>query len=143
MFTRTVTWGDALLAKTVKHDPRGLARAVDSIHGVIGKQIGVRNSFSKLYAIEDTADMRHNDQWRAWLLLTAIGEDPEEWGIDASVVPSIHSDRLDTLRRLLTGSGHPSDYKGQVSHTAATSKPRPLRSRPSNRRGNAGPKSSR
>lgn len=40
-------------------------------------------------------------------------------------------------------ASQPSDYKGQVSHTAATSKPRPLRSRPSNRRGNAGPKSSR
>jgi len=97
---RVVTWGHALLA-TVVTTPGGLNKAVDRIRGCVGPQIGTRNSFSKLYRVTDPTKISLTDQWRAWLLLTAVGETPAEWDISETVVPAIHRDRTGTLERLL------------------------------------------
>ncbi len=37
--------------------------------------------------------------FRAWVILTALGEDPEEWGVPSSVVPNAFDP--DRLRELL------------------------------------------
>lgn len=132
MSTRTVTWGDALLVRTVKY-PGGLNQAVNRIRGALGPQIGVRNSFAKLYEINDPADLNDRDLWRAWLLLAAIQENPEEWGIDGSVIPGIHQDRVDTLNRLLAGKPKTSDYKSPVSLTTHPRGRLALRRGPANR----------
>jgi hypothetical protein len=108
MALRTVTWGDALLVHTVKHHPRGLQQAVENIRGTVGREIGVRNSFAKLYMTDDPEELTPKDQWRAWLLLTAINEKPADWGISDDVLPYIHRDRIGTLQRFLTGMEKPS-----------------------------------
>lgn len=86
MVTRTVTWGEGLVVEIFK-TPGGLKPVVDALIGELGPQIGVRNTFSKLFKVEDPAALDPKDRWRAWLLLTAIGHDPSDWGIDESAVP--------------------------------------------------------
>jgi hypothetical protein len=83
--TYRVTWGDFLYLQAAKHG--GLKSAVLRIRAEIGPQIGTRNAFSPLFEYESPAELRETDRWRAWLLLVAFGQDPNEWGIDDDCVP--------------------------------------------------------
>jgi hypothetical protein len=94
-----LTWGDALVLKV--HKTRvGLKPFVDSIQAAVGRHIGSRPTFAKLYDVESVDDLSEIEAYRAWLLLTAMGEDPDDWGVRASVVPQ--ATNVERLRELLT-----------------------------------------
>ena len=96
MSTRTVTWGEALVVEMFK-TPGGLKAAVDHITAVVGRTAGTRNTFAKLLRADDPSDLNSTDRWRAWLLLTAVGHNPDEWGLDSAEVVPGYID-TDTLR---------------------------------------------
>lgn len=83
---REVTWGGGLVVETFGV-AGGLRRIVDVIRQEVGPHIGVRNTFAKLYNVTDPDLLDERDQFRAWLLLSALGQDATEWGIDLTVVP--------------------------------------------------------
>ena len=101
MVTRTVTWGDALLVVAVKA-PGGLNQTVERIRKAVGANAGTRNSFAKLYRVDNPAELTPVDLWRAWLLLTAVGESPDDWGIAGDFIPTIFLNKPDELRTLLS-----------------------------------------
>lgn len=110
--TQTVqlTWGDALVLKV--HKTRvGLKPFVDAIQAAVGKNIGTRPTFAKLYEAQSVETMNELERYRAWLLLTAMGEDPDGWGVRAEVVPpAADIDRLcsvlaDNVRELVRHQG--------------------------------------
>lgn len=95
-FTKTVGWGEAIQLEVHFRSP-GLKPVVDAIHRAVGTSIGSRNTFAKLYECDD-APATDIERWRAWLLLTALGQDPVAWRIDDSVVPPAYDvERLRTL----------------------------------------------
>lgn len=101
--TRQVSWGDALVVELFK-TPGGLKAAVDRITEEVGVTAGTRNTFGKLLRVDDPATLAERDQWRAWLLLAALGQAPGEWGISDRVVPrsvDLHAlrQRLESVRR--------------------------------------------
>jgi len=139
MVTRTVTWGDALLVVAVK-SPGGLNQTVQRIRKAVGPNIGTRNSFAKLYRVDNPAELAPVDLWRAWLLLTAVEERPEDWGISPEIVPpAIDGERL--RERLIAAARRtqawPSDYIASISdiRTAHT-----VRTRPSTPNGSTRPR---
>lgn len=76
-FRRVIGFGDALHLEALSAEG-GLNAAVDRIHAVVGVSIGTRNTFAKLFKlVEPPVGMRERE--RAWLLLVALGQDPEEW----------------------------------------------------------------
>lgn len=83
---RTVSWGDALTIAVFK-SPGGLSHIVEVISEVMGPHYGTRNTFAKLLKAESPEELTGKDQWRAWLMLTALAEDVEEWGIPADLAP--------------------------------------------------------
>lgn len=103
MVTPAVTWGDALLAKIFRH-PGGLNHCVGVIREELGPIIGVRNTFAKLLRVEDPAALKDADIFRAWLLLTVLGEDPAAWGINAEEAVPAGYDR-DRLTEVLPVAG--------------------------------------
>lgn len=84
---REVTWGEALVVAAFRHDG-GLREATRRIHSVIGEHIGTRNTFAKLLRLNTPEGLASKDLFRAWLLLTAFGEDAPEWGVSDDVVPA-------------------------------------------------------
>lgn len=92
-----LTWGDALVLK-VHHTRVGLKPFVEAIQAAVGRHIGTRPTFAKLYEVRDVSDLSEIEAYRAWLLLTAMGIDPDDWGIRASVVPpATDADRLQDM----------------------------------------------
>lgn len=93
---RTVGWGEALILEI--HLSPGLSPLVRVINAAAGDQ-GVRNTFARLYEYAEpptAADPK--DYFRAWLLLTALGQSPKAWGIgDDAVPPGYDRDRLRDL----------------------------------------------
>ena len=85
--TRHVTWGEGIVVELFKTHG-GLKAVVDAIVHEMGEMIGTRNTFAKLQRVDDPATLGARDQWRAWLLLTALRQDPADWGIPASIVPN-------------------------------------------------------
>jgi hypothetical protein len=80
------TWGDALVVKV--HRTRvGLLPYVNAIQEVVGKHIGSRPTFAKLYDAAEVGELDATEKYRAWLLLTAMGESPEAWGVNDDAVP--------------------------------------------------------
>lgn len=80
---RVVTWGDALTAEIGRvPGGRGLQRIVDTVDRVAGQPAyrGVRNSYARLTRAPGPPVDRTNAA-RAWLVLTALGCDPDEWGV--------------------------------------------------------------
>lgn len=101
--TRTVSWGEGIVVAAFRYGG-GLKVAVDQIQAFMGSHIGTRNTFAKLLRVDDPATLNTKDQLRAWLLLTTLGENPEEWGINDGVVP--RSVDLD-VARLVLGTTEP------------------------------------
>ena len=83
---REVTWGDELVVATF-HTEGGLLNAVRRIHAAVGDEIGLNNAFKALFFATDPAELNERQQRRAWLLLTAYGLDPADWGITDDVLP--------------------------------------------------------
>lgn len=107
--TREVTWGEAVVVAGFR-TPGGLKHAVARIHAAVGEHIGTRNTFAKLYKVTDPASLTDRDQFRAWLLITALNEEPQEWGVSEAVVPrGFDLDELRLALRSGTGIGvtHP------------------------------------
>lgn len=106
---RTVGWGEALILEV--HLSPGLSPLVRTINEVVGDQ-GVRNTFARLYEYaEPPTDADPKDHFRAWLVLTALGQDPRAWGISDDAVPTGYD--IDKVRDLVT------DASGCISPTPA------------------------
>ena len=96
MITKQVSWGDAIVVELFR-TPGGLKAVVDAIIEEVGPTVGTRNTFAKLLRVEDPEAMSDKDKWRAWLLLVALHQDPNEWGIgDAPIPRSLDADMLMT-----------------------------------------------
>lgn len=107
--SREVTWGDGLVVAAF-HADGGLKAAVDRIHAAVGPHIGNRNTFAKFLRVEDPGTLRERDRFRAWLLITALGEDAPAWGVSDDVVPSAFD--LEELRCAIRDSNpEPADSK--------------------------------
>lgn len=97
---RTVGWGEALILEV--HLSPGLSPLVRTINAVVGDQ-GVRNTYARLYDYAEpptAADPK--DYFRAWLVLTALGQDPGAWGIGDDAVPAGYD--IDKVRDLVLRS---------------------------------------
>ena len=103
-FQRTVGWGEALYLEVHLRSP-GLKQLTDAIRLAVGEHIGTRNTFAKLFDRGEPPDeMDPKDRFRAWLVLTALGQDPEAWGIgEDTVPPSTDTNRLRDLISLWSG----------------------------------------
>lgn len=104
VWQRTTGWGEALLLEVVVHSP-GLNPIVRAITDAAGN-LGVRNTYARLYSFSEppTIDDDPKDYFRAWLVLTALGQDPGAWGIgDDAVPPGYNLKRLRHLVSVRTG----------------------------------------
>ncbi len=99
MFTRQVTWGDALLLE-IKKSRGGLKAAHDSIVKLSGSHLGTRNTYAKLCEVRSPEDMDEQEALRAWLLLVALGLEPGDWNVPDTAVPNFMV-KPDLLRRRL------------------------------------------
>lgn len=86
--TRQVTWGEAIVVAGFRC-PGGIKGAVERIRLAVGDHIGTRNTFAKLTHVDDPAELAERDVFRAWLLLAALGEEPNGWGLADDVVPPV------------------------------------------------------
>lgn len=92
--TREVSWGEGIVVEVFRTHG-GLRTVVQAITDEVGATVGTRNTFAKLLRVEDPSTLGERDRWRAWLLLTALHQDPAEWGIGDGVVPrSLDADLL-------------------------------------------------
>ena len=103
-FTKVVGWGEALYLEVHLRSP-GLKQLTDAIRLAVGDHIGTRNTFAKLFEMsEPPTELDPKDRFRAWLVLTALGQDPEAWGIgEDTVPPSTDTNRLRDLISLWSG----------------------------------------
>lgn len=128
--TDTLTWGDRLVVATF-HQEGGLAVALKRIQALLGPMIGSRPTFAKLLRADGPESLGEKDQFRAWLLLAAYGEDPADWGLSPDVVPAyIDPDRLrtDLLPRLDSNqepTGRRSAAVSPFPHDRVSNPPRP------------------
>ena len=78
---RTVPWGAALASELMLLAGAGLAGVVVAIDKVLGREgfRGVRASYSALVKARGWPTSPA-DSSRAWLVLSALGADPSEWG---------------------------------------------------------------
>lgn len=81
---RDITWGEGLVVAAFR-TPRGLRGAVEAIQAELGPAIGTRNTFGKLLRVTDPAQLNERDRLRAWLLLVALRQEPDEWGVPTSM----------------------------------------------------------
>lgn len=106
MRSQHVSWGQSLLLAV--REAGGLNRTVGRINTELGPFLGTRNTFAKLYTVEDPRDLDTQERFRAWVLLVAIGEDPTEWGIEPDAVPpSIDRRRLARVLPQRSTPGNP------------------------------------
>lgn len=96
---KRVTWGEALQIRAV-NSPGGLKRQVLKIQHAAGPGIGSRNTFAKLFALDapPSAAVDPDAALRARLLISALGLDLAEWGVDTIELPPIYDqDRVMAL----------------------------------------------
>lgn len=97
---RTVGWGEALILEV--HLTPGLGPIVRVINSAVGDQ-GVRNTYARLYDYaEPPTSSEPKDYFRAWLVLTALGQDPNAWGVGDDAVPAGYD--LNKVRDLVTNA---------------------------------------
>jgi hypothetical protein len=100
-FTRTYNWGESLRLEAAMADG-GLSSATDRIHASLGATIGSRNTFAALFALDEPpTDTRRCE--RAYVLLTALGQDPADWGLGDFQPPTGWAETLVDLRESVTG----------------------------------------
>lgn len=116
IWQRTTGWGEALQLE-VLHSPvsPGLNPIVKVANAVAG-DLGVRNTYAKLYdyAEPPKRDQDPRDCFRAWLVLTALGQNPAAWGVSDEAVPSGYD--LNKLREQVTAA---SGWLNQIPALAA------------------------
>ena len=123
MITRQVTWGEALWLE-LKKQTGGLAAVHKDVIAVAGAHMGVRNTFSKLCRYNSVSELDEADGLRAWLLLTALGENPEDWGISHDVLPEAFvsprdlRERFEQIRVSRLGESNPRPIHYQVKKRA-------------------------
>lgn len=100
-FTRTYNWGESLRLEAAMADG-GLAAATKRIAENMGSLHGSRNTFATLFTRADPPESR-KDQERAYLLLVALGLNPEDWGMGDFTPPKAWSDSVLDLRTDATG----------------------------------------
>lgn len=121
MITREVGWGDAIVVELFK-TVGGLKVTIEAIQSELGPTIGNRNTFAKLLRMDDPADLNDKDRWRAWLLLTALRQTPEDWGISNDIVPGLYDPELiaTRLHELVRPKGFEPLTSWSVADDAAT-----------------------
>ena len=107
-FTREVTWGPAIYAE-IRTYKGGLKRIVQIALDEVGPTVGVRATFAKLFDL-DAPPSAPADRLRAWIVITALGEDPEDWGLSTDDIPK--SINVNHLREVLIRQ---SPYIGRVA----------------------------
>lgn len=79
------SWGEALK----RHVGRRLDPIVEALHPIYGPMIGSRNTFAKLFELEDEP-RRMEYRIRALVLLVAIGQDPAMWNVTDDDFPPLY-----------------------------------------------------
>ncbi|HET6915314.1 MAG TPA: hypothetical protein VFH56_04425 [Acidimicrobiales bacterium] len=83
---RPTTWGQALVIRI--HDTRnGLNPYVKAINEAMGVDVASRPTFAKLLDVDEPTQMDSKQRYLAWLLLTAMGENPQDWDVSEDDVP--------------------------------------------------------
>lgn len=78
-------WGRIVAGRLFGHTG-GIKGIADRAQSVIGANMN-RTSLGEVLRLE-AAPTEGVIGFRAWVLLTALGENPEEWGVPGSVVPA-------------------------------------------------------
>lgn len=84
---RKVTWGE-YLELAINQGP-GLKPLVDVISHATGGWLGTRNTFAKLFDLEEPPLAATREYDRAYALLIAVGEQPDDWGVDEDLVSEL------------------------------------------------------
>jgi len=89
--TYTCTWGERLKLDT--EHAGGLNPLVKLIDERVGP-IGTRNTYAKLFELDGPpSDAKF--RVRAALVISALGDDVSDWGIDPSDLPPLYRDAVD------------------------------------------------
>lgn len=117
LWQRTTGWGEALLLEVDHSTARGLSPLVRVITEAAGK-LGVRNTYARLYTFTEppTIEEDPKDYFRAWLVLTALRQDPAAWGVGDDAVPPGYE--ISRLRDLLSAA---SGWLDQIADLARAS----------------------
>lgn len=90
--TFTCTWGERLSLE-VSGAPGGLKAVVAEIDQRVGG-IATRNTYAKLFDLDGPPETA-KELLRAALMLAALGQNVETWGIDLDQIPPIYRDVVD------------------------------------------------
>ncbi len=125
---REVTWGEELLLEIKKLPRSGVKGVHADIAQLLGGFAGVRNTFAKLVDYDSPELLDPADQVRAWLMLTAMGLEPNNWGISDDVLPAafIKPDelrrRLHAIRESRLGESNPRPIHYKNAETSVSGK---------------------
>lgn len=134
MRTLAPTWGQSLLL-TVHDADVGLKNIALAMRVVAPRSAVSGTTLATLYKVANIHEMDDDDRYRAWIVLTALREDLDEWGIDASALdPNVDAEKL--RRHLLEALYAPRDLNPEPAGYGTVT---PLR--PRNRRDQRGPRS--
>lgn len=100
-YTKVINWGQALRLEATLADG-GLRGAVDRITERLGRGFGSRPTFAELFSLDDVPT-KPIQRERAYLLLTALGQDPAAWGLADFNPPTGWSETLIDLRTDASG----------------------------------------
>lgn len=100
-FTRTYNWGESLRLEAAMADG-GLKCATDKIATLVGSSIGSRSTFATLFDLAEPPTEGRQAE-RAYLLLTALGQDPVNWGMANYEPPKGWAETIIDLREHASG----------------------------------------
>lgn len=104
MSPRKLTWGEELSVRVRKY-PGGMKAVAERLNEALGEAAdGRRSTLAKLQGAESVESLKRVDQWRAWQVLTVLGEDPAEWGLKEPPVPPL----VVSMLRVALGTPDPS-----------------------------------
>lgn len=87
MFNSKVTWGDELTLALRRAG--GLQPVAKQLREALGFLAPSRATLAKLQKVERPDLLTEEETFRAWLVLVAIGEDTERWGVLPVAVPGV------------------------------------------------------
>lgn len=74
---RPTTWGQALVIR-IHQSRKGLNPYVNAINEAMGMDVASRPTFAKLLDVAEPSQLDKKQRYLGWLLLTAMGENPED-----------------------------------------------------------------